>query len=90
MRFPKYSNLLDISCGIIRAQNSKEGYPMKIEFWTRKEDPVLTAEYRPLREKLARAGLSERALRRMAPEKRVKTLEKAHLNPYDYIFLACG
>ena len=51
---------------------------------------MLTAEYRPLREKLAQAGLSEWALRRMAPEKRVKALEKAHLNPYDYIFLACG
>ena len=63
---------------------------MKIGFWTRKEDPALTAEYRPLREKLAQAGLSEWALRRMAPEKRVKALEKAHLNPYDYIFLACG
>ena len=45
---------------------------------------------RALREQLARAGLSERALRRMPPEKRVKALEKAHLNPYDYIFLACG
>ena len=46
-------------------------------------------EYLPHRTRLRRAGLSERALRQMEPDERVAMLEKAHLDPYDYIFLAC-
>ncbi len=64
---------------------------MKIHIWKKlyKEDPTLSAEYRPLRRRLAQAGLSEKALRKMTPQQRVQTLEKANLDPYDFIFLAC-
>ena len=37
---------------------------------------------------LARAGLDEKALRRMDPDDRVVALEGAGLDPYDYIYLA--
>ena len=37
---------------------------------------------------LARAGLDEKALRRMDPDDRVAALEGAGLDPYDYIYLA--
>ena len=37
---------------------------------------------------LARAGLDEKSLRRMDPDDRVAALEKAGLDPYDYIYLA--
>ncbi len=50
---------------------------------------AVDAEYGPCREKLHRAGLSERKLRRMDPDDRVAALEKARLDPYDYIYLAC-
>jgi len=50
---------------------------------------VLDAEYEPLRDALDRVGLSEDALRRMEPDDRVAALEKARLDPYDYIYLAC-
>jgi hypothetical protein len=53
------------------------------------EDVPLDAEYEPLREALGRAGLREETLRNMEPEERVATLEKAGLDPYDYIYLAC-
>lgn len=53
------------------------------------EDIPLDAEYEPLREALRRAGLREEALRDMDPEDRVAALEKAGLDPYDYIYLAC-
>ena len=36
------------------------------------------------------AGLSEETLRRMDPDDRVSALEQANLDPYDYIYLACG
>lgn len=35
------------------------------------------------------AGLSEETLREMEPDERVTALEQAHLDPYDYIYLAC-
>ena len=53
------------------------------------EERILDAEYRPLREELRMAGLSEEALRNMEPDDRVAALEQAELDPYDYIYLAC-
>ena len=50
----------------------------------------LDAEYEPYREELALAGLSEEQLREMDPDDRVAALEQAKLDPYDYIYLACG
>lgn len=47
------------------------------------------AEYEPCREELSAAGLSEELLRKMDPDERVAALEAAHLDPYDYIYLAC-
>lgn len=55
----------------------------------KKREALLNAEYKPYRSQLQRAGLSERKLRRMEPNDRVRVLEKAKLNPYDFIFLAC-
>lgn len=49
----------------------------------------LEAEYAPLRRKLRSAGLDEAILRRMDPDDRVALLERAKLDPYDYIYLAC-
>ena len=51
---------------------------------------ALDAEFAPYREELALAGLSEEQLRKMDPDERVAALEKAKLDPYDYIYLACG
>lgn len=51
---------------------------------------VMDAEYEPYRAELFRAGLSEAELRRMDPDARVAALEQASLDPYDYIYLACG
>lgn len=42
-----------------------------------------------LPEALRRAGLDEESLRRMDPDDRVAALERAKLDPYDYIYLAC-
>lgn len=53
-------------------------------------EEVLDAEYRPYREELHHAGLSEETLRHMDPDDRVAVLEGAHLDPYNYIYLACG
>lgn len=50
---------------------------------------AVDGEYEPLREELSAAGLSEEALRKMDPDDRVEALEAAHLDPYDYIYLAC-
>jgi len=50
---------------------------------------AVDAEYESFREKLSAAGLSEEALRKMDPDDRVAALEAAHLDPYDYIYLAC-
>ena len=46
-------------------------------------------EYAARRRALRLAGLSERTLRRMDPDDRVRALEQAKLDPYDYIYLAC-
>ena len=67
---------------------------MTIEFihhliQVKKREALLEAEYKPFRAQLHRVGLSERKLRRMDPNDRVRVLEKAKLNPYDFIFLAC-
>jgi hypothetical protein len=53
-------------------------------------DRPLDAEYEPVRDALSLAGLDERKLRKMKPDDRVAALEKAKLDPYDYIYLACG
>jgi hypothetical protein len=53
------------------------------------EDRILDAEYEPYRKELRLSGLSETKLRNMDPDARVAALEKAHLDPYDYIYLAC-
>lgn len=55
----------------------------------KKREALLQAQYKPYRAQLHRVGLSERRLRRMAPDERVRALEQAKLNPYDFIFLAC-
>ena len=55
----------------------------------KKREALLDAEYKPYRSQLQRAGLSERKLRRMEPNERVRALEQAKLDPYDFIFLAC-
>ncbi len=39
-------------------------------------------------EALRMAGLDEETLRRMDPDDRVAALERANLDPYDYIYLA--
>jgi len=54
------------------------------------EERAVDAEYEPYREELYLAGLSEAQLRQMDPDDRVAALEKAELDPYDYIYLACG
>ena len=38
---------------------------------------------------LRAAGLNEYRLRKMDPDQRVAALEKANLDPYVYIYLAC-
>ena len=48
------------------------------------------AQYAPFRAELRQAGLDEGELRRMDPDDRVAVLEQAHLDPYDYIYLACS
>lgn len=53
-------------------------------------DRALDAEYEPVRDALRLAGLDERKLRKMKPDDRVAVLEGAKLDPYDYIYLACG
>lgn len=55
----------------------------------KKREALLDAEYKPYRSQLQKAGLSERKLRKMDPNDRVRALEEAKLNPYDFIFLAC-
>ena len=62
---------------------------LKNLFYRMSENPILDAEYEPYREELRLSGLSEAKLRNMDPDARVAALEKAHLDPYDYIYLAC-
>ena len=58
-------------------------------FIQKKREALLEAQYKPYRAQLHRVRLSERRLRRMEPDERVRALEQAKLNPYDFIFLAC-
>ena len=53
------------------------------------EEEALDAEYEPFRDQLRLAGLSEEELRKMDPDDRVAALERANLDPYDFIYLAC-
>lgn len=67
---------------------------MKNGLWTKRlrfcqEAPATDAEYESLRKALERAGLDEETLRRMEPDDRVAALERARLDPYDFIYLAC-
>ena len=55
----------------------------------RPEDRPMDAEFEPFREELSQAGLDEETLRKMDPDDRVAALERAELDPYDYIYLAC-
>ena len=50
---------------------------------------MLDAQVRPFRKRLRLAGLNEEELRKMDPDERVAVLERAKLNPFDYIYLAC-
>ena len=59
-------------------------------FYGNPEEEALDAEYEPVREELRLAGLDEEVLRQMDPDDRVAVLEQAQLDPYDYIYLACG
>ena len=59
-------------------------------FCRKEEGPLPDAQLEPFRRALHRAGLSEEVLRRMDPDDRVAALEQARLDPYDYIYLACG
>lgn len=47
------------------------------------------AEYEVFQDEPIIAGLTESQLRSMDPDDRVEVLEAAHLDPYDYIYLAC-
>ena len=58
---------------------------LKMLFVQKTED----AQYRLCRDQLRRAGLSEKRLRKMDPDARVAVLERARLDPYDFIYLAC-
>lgn len=55
----------------------------------RPEDLAVDAEYELIRDELRLAGLDEEMLRQMEPDDRVAVLERAELDPYDYIYLAC-
>ena len=62
-----------------------------IHFRERPEgDRAVDAEFEPFRDELTLAGLDEEELRNMDPDDRVAALEQAQLDPYDYIYLACG
>lgn len=52
-------------------------------------EEMLEAQVKPLRKELAHAGLNEDTLRKMEPDERVAVLERARLDPYDFIYLAC-
>lgn len=59
--------------------------PEPVSLGFRDED----AEYEACRLELLGAGLDEDVLRDMDPDDRVAVLERASLDPYDYIYLAC-
>ena len=62
---------------------------LKRLFFANWEEPAMDAQHEPYRKELRLSGLSETKLRNMDPDARVAALEKAHLDPYDYIYLAC-
>jgi hypothetical protein len=68
------------------------GYLKKLLYFRplREEDRPLDADYEPCRAGRMIAGFSEEELRKMDPDDRVAVLENAQLDPYDYIYLACG
>ena len=65
----------------------------RMEFWRRQLrrhwDSVCENSWESSRAALRAAGLRERTLRRMDPDARVAALERACLDPYDFIYLAC-
>lgn len=63
---------------------------LKVLLSGKPEENVMDAQYEPFREELSLAGLDEGELRMMDPDDRVAALEQAHLDPYDYIYLACS
>ena len=50
---------------------------------------ALDAEYEIFQDEPVIAGIPESQLRKMDPDERVAALEKANLDPYDYIYLCC-
>jgi len=50
---------------------------------------ALDAEYESFQDEPVIAGIPESQLRKMDPDERVAALEKANLDPYDYIYLCC-
>lgn len=56
--------------------------------WKQGEE-VLDAEYKSFRDRLSLAGLREEELRKMDPDDRVASLERANLDPYVFLYLAC-
>lgn len=88
------SALLDGKWRIIGANTTEGEYKMIIGFLRTlflgsPEERAVDAQYEPYREELCLAGLDEEKLRRMDPDERVAVLERAKLDPYDYIYLAC-
>ena len=93
--FLNYARLLGQDRGIMEEDTQERGVAtMIIKFledllhWNEEEE-VLDAEYEPFRDQLSLAGLSEEELRKMDPDDRVAALERANLDPYDFIYLAC-
>ena len=50
---------------------------------------AVDADYEVFQDEPIIAGFRESELRSMEPDDRVAALEKANLDPYDYIYLAC-
>ena len=94
--FLNYTRFLGQNPGIMGAEKKqeREATTMIIKFledllhWNEEEE-VLDAEYEPFRDQLSLAGLSEEELRKMDPDDRVAALERANLDPYDFLYLAC-
>lgn len=59
------------------------------KFWKFLFAQALDAEYELYQDEPIIAGFSESQLRKMDPDDRVAALEKADLDPYDYIYLCC-
>lgn len=58
-------------------------------FWRFLFARAVDAEYEIFRDEPIIAGFTESQLRSMDPDERVAALEKANLDPYDYIYLCC-